>query len=156
MEVLYMKSRVLFVVLLVVAIAALFLAGCTSSTSDENTAAPQPVEKIDVKKEIIEETPVVIAPPVVPSDAELLSLVVCQDKKIMLTLTNTQSSDLLVKDVEFRLNAALDPSPDCDSETLTPGQSTVCSGLDVVPLGRQPVVQVRLKNGEQMVQKALC
>lgn len=143
-------------ILCLVLVVGLFLAGCTTSPSDEEAPAPQPAQKVEVKTEVVEEKPLAIEPVVVPSDAELISLAICQDKKVTITLTNTQSSELLVKDVEFRLNAALDPSPNCDAETLAPGQGTVCSGLDVVPLGRQPIIQVRLKSGEQMVQKAVC
>jgi hypothetical protein len=130
-----MKKVIVFVGALIA--LAIVLAACTpaedTTTSDvvptETRTAPEP-------------EPVMMD----YSDVEVLSSPVCADNSVTVTVTNNGDVDWMVDDLEFRLNAAPDTSPDCDKDSISPGEDTVCSGLDVVPARSTSTVQLFVPN----------
>ncbi len=146
----------LSIVCLVVAILALVVVGCTAA----KPAAVPEVVKTPSAPAVVElpqdSAPVNEDASVARATGEVLSSLSCTGKTVKLTLTNLLEKEVAVKDVEFRVNAAVDRTPDCEADVLAPGQATLCSGLDAVPLGRQPIVQARLPSGTLVTQKVMC
>ena len=151
--------RKLIVGLVALVALAVVIAGCAPTApegvmeKEEEVMEEKPEEVMEEKEEVMEEKEEVMM-----EKAELLSDLSCADEKVTAVFTNTGSEELDVADVEFWLNVVPDPSPDCDAETLAPGESTVCSGLDVVKAraGTKSIVRVVLPDGPDMFQDVRC
>jgi hypothetical protein len=80
----------------------------------------------------------------------------CTDEGVVtLVLLNTGTTDLHVSDINFNVDDEHDDSPDCLSQVLTPGESTVCSGLNQDQFG-VPLLRIELPDGETFIQKVTC
>lgn len=150
--------RLLFVGL-VVALAALFVLGCAPRETEKEPTVPQPTPAPQPTERPTPTTP----PAPEPSGgeeaaaAEVLSAGSCTDGKLRVTVTNTGESVWNVSELQFRTNAAIDDSPDCEDENIAVGDSTVCSGLDRVVLkGRTNIVQLILPDKSDYTLKITC
>jgi hypothetical protein len=91
--------------------------------------------------------------------AEVLSEPVCTDERTATVIvTNNGAETWNIEALEFRLNEAIDASPECDKAALAPGEETTCSGLDQVPMkvGASSTIQLFTPDGEDHVINVRC
>lgn len=144
-------------------LTVLLVAGCVQ-TAEETTETKETIVADvmeDQKEEVIdaevEDAAAPITGAVVSGSTELLSDVSCDENRVItLTFTNTGSEKLTVSDIDFIVNGQLDVSPECDADALAAGESTLCSGLNALGVGKTNVVQVILPDREQGLKKVTC
>ncbi len=144
---------------MILVLLAILIAACVPLVETQDTPDVAAVEKAEVVEEKEEKVDTKTESPLtgaVVASTELLSDVSCAERMITLTFTNTGSERIKVSDADFIVNGQLDISPECDADTLAAGESTLCSGLDVLGVGKTSVVQVIMPDREQGLKKVSC
>ena len=81
----------------------------------------------------------------------------CDENRVVTVMfTNTGIEKVRILDVDFIVNGNLDQTPECDAETLAPGEGTLCSGLNALGAGKTNVVQVIMPDRVQSLKKVTC
>jgi len=140
-------------------ISVILMSGCKTAEkpAEESveTKTPIPIETPPTPPEPVVTAPAVEEQPMetvtpVATETEythrdgMVNSVSCVDgKAIRFTLTNIED-DLwtISSDVMFYLNNVLDKTPECTKETLSPGETTICT-LDSASLGFSPSIIVQ-------------
>ena len=141
-----MKKIILFCIL----ITTLLLIACAvEETQPEETVTEEPA----ITEEVIQET--VIQGPT----PETISELKCVDNKIEAVITNTQAEAIeIAKDIKIMINGLIVIDPECDSLTLEPGASTICTDLSghlAIREGKTNTVKLNLQH-ESIVEYVEC
>ena len=136
---------------------ALLIAGCVQKApTPDNTA--QSTKTVIVDEPVVEEEESKITGgTVVSGSTDILSDVSCDENRVVTVMfTNTGIEKVRILDVDFIVNGNLDQTPECDAETLAPGEGTLCSGLNALGAGKTNVVQVIMPDRVQSLKKVTC